>query len=90
MDFNYDPQKSAINLAKHKISFPEATELWEGDIVEQPVTAHGESRAVVIGRISGTYWTAAITYRKNVIRIISVRKSTAKERSTYDRERNRR
>lgn len=90
MDFDYDPQKSAINLAKHKISFAEATELWEGDIVEHPMGSKGEPRKIVIGKISGGYWTAIVTMRGETTRIISVRRATKSERSSYDRERNRR
>ncbi len=36
MEFEYDPQKSARNLAKHGIDFGEAQRLWDDRTVASP------------------------------------------------------
>lgn len=90
MQFEYDPAKSDSNLEKHGISFDEAIEMWGSRTVEFPVASKGEDRFIAVGRIAGEYWTAVCTMRGERVRIISVRRSTGKERSAYDREENRR
>ena len=44
---------------------------------------HGEERHAVFGKISGKHWTAIITWGNENIRIISVRRSRAKEEAYY-------
>lgn len=34
MQFEYDPVKSAKNLAKHGIDFEDAQRMWENDVAE--------------------------------------------------------
>ena len=56
MDFEYDPQKSARNLAKHGIDFGEAQRLWDDRTVAIPSLADcGEARFVVLGMIDGKH-----------------------------------
>ncbi|HZL65490.1 MAG TPA: BrnT family toxin [Thermoleophilia bacterium] len=43
-----------------------------------------EPRFVVIGLIGGRHWSAVVTYRGEVVRLISVRRSRAKEVATYE------
>lgn len=84
-EFEWDPEKSRLNKEKHGISFFEARDLWRGRIVEKEVRAGNDvSRHAVYGMIGGRHWTAIITYRNGVIRIISVRRSRKKERMEYD------
>lgn len=86
MDFEWDPVKSALNEAKHGISFDEATELWgDADMVVVEVERGGETRWVGIARGLGSYWVVVYTLRDDAVRIISVRRATKKEASTYDR-----
>lgn len=85
MEFEYDPQKSARNLAKHGIDFEQAQLLWCGTTVTLPSLADcGEARFVVLGMIDGKHWSAVVTYRGENVRIISVRRSRAKEAEYYD------
>ncbi len=84
MDFEFDQNKSAANLAKHGIDFKTAQKLWEKRITEVPVVASGEWRLLVIGRIGEQYWTAVVTQRENRMRIISVRRSREKEKKIYE------
>ncbi len=86
MFFIYDGEKDASNLAKHGISLEEAKELWnDKDLIEISAPRRGEKRRLVIAKRDGVYWTAVITYRGSVIRIISARRSTEKEKKHYDR-----
>ena len=87
MEFEYDPQKSVLNLAKHGIDFERAQRLWDDEaFVEAAVRREGELRYAVIGTIDEKHWTAIITYRGRRIRIISVRRSRKKEVAVYDGE----
>lgn len=85
MDFEFDINKSNQNKKKHKIDFIEAQELWDDpDLIEIPLRTTDEPRYLVVGKISGTYWSGIITYRGDTIRIISVRRSRKEEVSIYE------
>ncbi len=84
MKFEFDPAKSAVNLAKHGIDFISAQALWsDSDRLEIPARSLDESRAQVIGRIDGVVWSAFITLRDDRIRIISVRRARDDEKAAY-------
>ena len=85
MDFEFDPQKSETNKAKHGIDFVEAQELWKSKDVLLGAKDALEKRYMVIGRSGSEHWSAIITYRGGTIRIISVRKSTLSEIETYEK-----
>ena len=87
--FEYDQNKSDSNEAKHGIDFEEAQRLWDDErrVVVSARTCD-EKREAIIARHGGQYWTAIFTMRAERIRIISVRRSTSKEASRYDRENN--
>ena len=85
MEFEFDPAKSRANLAKHGIDFIEAQGLWsDADLVEVPLKTEDESRFLVVGKIGEKHWTGIITYRKDIIRIISVRCSRKEEVFMYE------
>ena len=85
MEFEFDPNKSAINKQKHGIDFVEAQALWNDvDRVEIPARTIDEPRTVVIGMISGQSWSAVITPRGRNIRIISARRSRREEIEVYE------
>jgi uncharacterized protein len=86
VQFEYDPQKSQSNLAKHGIDFETAKLLWS-DLhrVELQATSTVEPRFLIIGKIQEKHWSAIVTYRGTVIRIISVRRSRENEVSLYGR-----
>jgi hypothetical protein len=52
--------------------------------VEVPARTVDEPRWLVIGQISGKYWSAVVTYREARIRIISVRRSRDEEVAIYE------
>ena len=85
MGFEYDQNKSKINFDKHGIDFDEAQYLWaDSNMVEIPAKTSDEKRFIVIGKIKGKHWTGVITYRGEVIRIISVRRSRLNEVEFYE------
>ena len=88
MDFEFDPQKSEINKAKHGIDFVEAEALWRSKVVLLGAKDASEKRYMAIGTIGREHWSAIITYRGARIRIISVRKSTRSEIETYEKSAN--
>ena len=92
MRFEFDPEKSAANKAKHGIDFVEAQAIWsDEDRLELPARPTNEPRFQIIGRIAQTTWTATVTYRhENTIRLISVRRARDSEKAQYVDARERR
>ncbi|MEI2643500.1 MAG: BrnT family toxin [Candidatus Nanopelagicales bacterium] len=83
--FEFDPAKSAANLAKHGIDFVAGQELWSDPAaIEAPARTEGEPRYLVVGRIGQTAWAAIITYRGESIRIISIRPARQEEVARYE------
>jgi uncharacterized DUF497 family protein len=83
--FEYDEQKSIFNLSKHGIDFESAQKLWMDDYhIEVRVQFVEEPRYIVVGLIDEKFWTAVITYRSDLIRIISVRRSRKAEVALYE------
>lgn len=85
MFFEFDPAKSAANLAKHGIDFEAAQALWQDDRRATGSTrSPDEERWMVVGMIDGKLWSAVATYRGDAIRLISVRRARPKEAAAYD------
>lgn len=85
MSFDFDPDKSAANLQKHGIDFGHAQALWDDpDLIEIPARTEDEPRYLVVGKIGGKHWSGVIAYRRDVIRIISVRRARAEEIAIYE------
>lgn len=83
--FEFDDNKSASNLSKHGINFVSAQALWnDPDLVEIQAISSDEPRFLVIACIANKHWSAVITYRRNNIRIISVRRSRKSEIELYE------
>ncbi|MDE0174081.1 MAG: BrnT family toxin [Defluviicoccus sp.] len=85
MEFEFDPEKSAANEAKHGIDFDDAQALW-GDpwLLEAPARTEDEPRFIVIGRIENRHWSAVCTLRGQRTRIISVRRARKEEIDRYE------
>ena len=85
MNFEFDPTKSKSNKDKHGIDFEEAKALWEDPyLLESEARTTGESRFLLIGKIAGKHWSAVVTYRGGIARIISVRRSRKEEVELYE------
>lgn len=85
MRFEFDPKKSAANAQKHGIDFEACQVIWSDPrMIEAPARTVDEPRFVVVGQIGGKHWTVVITYRGNVCRIISARRSRQEEVYHYE------
>ncbi|MBW6469080.1 MAG: BrnT family toxin [Coriobacteriia bacterium] len=87
MEFEFDEAKSKANAAKHGIDFIAAQELWLDELlIEIPAKTVDEPRSLIIGLIGNKHYSAVITHREGRTRIISVRRSRAKEVAIYEGE----
>ncbi len=85
MLFEFDPLKSAANLAKHGIDFQQAQALWEdARLLEAPARTEGEQRFMAVGLIGQKHWSAIYVYRGDRVRIISVRRARSEEIEYYE------
>jgi len=91
----WDGRKSRSNLRKHGISFELAQQVFEDphQVSQQDRHVEGEERWQTIGRVDGVVivlvaHTVEEVFYENVheeiIRIISARKATARERGIYE------
>ncbi len=88
MKFEWDPVKAETNKSKHGVTFDEATTVF-GDVLSVSARdlAHsaGENRFVTFGLSShGHVLVVSHTDRGGVIRIISARTVTRKEKRIYE------
>ncbi len=85
MNFEFDERKSQSNKKKHGLDFTEAQALWnDPELLEIPLKSDDEPRVQLVGLISDKLWSAIITYRREHIRIISVRRARIEERELYE------
>ena len=84
-DFEFDAKKSKSNFAKHGIDFVEAQKLWDDPmLLEIPAKTDDEPRLMLIGQIGEKHWSAVITFRGDIIRLISVRRARTEEVALYE------
>lgn len=85
MKFEFDAKKNENNKIKHGIDFYEAQSLWDDpDFIEIPLKTSDEPRFLIIGKILEKHWSGIITYRRDKIRIISVRRVRKEEVDIYE------
>jgi uncharacterized DUF497 family protein len=91
MLFEWDDEKAANNKRKHKISFDLATFAFDdpAQFNDFDRTVRDEDRYFTLGTVNQLVLFVSHCYRKNengetVIRIISARKATRKEKAAYD------
>ena len=83
--FEFDENKSKSNKQKHGIDFIKIQALWEdSDRIEIPARTEDEPRYLIIGKIENIMWSVIITYREDIIRIISARRSREREVIIYE------
>ena len=89
MHFDWDKQKAAGNLAKHKVSFEEAATVFGdplSDTFDDPDHSAEELRFLIIGHSeTGKLLFVSHTDDGEIIRIISARELTRGEREKYER-----
>jgi uncharacterized protein len=83
--FDWDPDKSAKNLAERGFGFDLASLIFEGSIVEWPDdrTDYGEARVVALGQVEDKILVVVYTDRSDLRRIISARPANRKERRRW-------
>ena len=88
MRFEWDDEKAAANLRKHKVSFPEAVSIFYDPLSatgNDPEHSIDEQRFVTFGiATSGRLLVVAHADRADGIRIISARLATRAERYIYE------
>jgi len=89
LDFVWDDNKNKENIISHKISFEEAKTVFydiNAKIIYDPEHSKNEDRFIILG-ISKYLNILVVCHcykeNENIIRIISARKATSKERKQY-------
>lgn len=86
--FEWHERKAKLNLAKHGVSFEEATSVFfdtRSVTVDDPDHSQRENRFVTTGMSDrGRILTLVQVDRGDRIRLISARRATARERSSYE------
>ena len=85
MRYTHDPQKLAINVAKHQVWFHEADGFeWETAIIKADSRhQYGEARLEAMGLIGARVYVLVFTLRETAVRIISLRKANFREVKRY-------
>lgn len=88
MNYQWDPNKAKSNYKKHGIKFADAVGVFEDDNAITISDEHErEDRFVTIGMdFLSRILVVVYTFRDIVIRIISARKATARERKMYEEQ----
>ena len=90
LQFTWDPKKAAANLRKHRVGFPEAATAFADPLsitIQDPDHSIGEERFILIGQSDRRRLVVvAHVERGELIRIISARLATRRERKTYEEE----
>ena len=83
--FEWDDAKNAENRRKHGIGFEEAAEIFNRSVLTRADDRHhGEVREIGFGFLdNGVVAAVAHTDRDGVIRTISARKATERERNLF-------
>lgn len=89
LSFDWDENKHALNIKKHKVSFQEAQTVFYDDyarIISDPDHSETEDRFILMGLSYHLRILVVVhCYRQedSVIRIISARKASKSERKNY-------
>ena len=89
MQFEWDPAKDRSNKTKHGLSFRDASELFSSDVdcleIYDEVHSVEEDRFIAVGPVRQGVIVVVYTERQeDVVRILSARMATAKERDRYE------
>jgi uncharacterized DUF497 family protein len=87
--FEWDPSKAAANRRKHGVSFEEGVTVFDDPVVLLLADLeHGEPRIVAVGvsNRGRSLFVVSVEVDEDVMRIISARKATRSERSSYEED----
>jgi len=88
-EFEWDDDKAAANLAKHKVSFSAAKQAFTDVFAverEDDTEGYSEPRFNLLAMVDGRVLFVAYTMRGDIIRIISAREAEPYERRLYHEE----
>lgn len=88
MRIEWDPDKAKVNELKHGIRFSEVDSVFYDPlgVTIEDETSDSEVRHITFGvDMFGRVLAVVYTWRGDVIRIISARKATHREKSDYER-----
>lgn len=86
MTERFDPEKDAANQQKHKLSLAFGDSIFQDDdhlIIPSIRPEDGEERFKVVGLVDGKLFTGVFTWRDDLPRFISVRRSNKGEERAY-------
>lgn len=88
MNYKWDPNKDKSNYKKHGVRFADAVGVFEDENAITIQDEHeSEDRFITIGRdFLSRILVVVYTFRNIIIRIISARKATARERKVYEEQ----
>ena len=88
LSFEWDESKAKSNLAKHGVSFEEASTVFGDPLsltIPDPVHSQVEDRSIVLGHSHQRKLLVVVhTERGDNIRIISARRASRRERKSYE------
>ncbi|MEH2213096.1 BrnT family toxin [Nostoc sp.] len=88
MEFEWNELKATANLTKHGVSFEEAKTVFDNVlavIFDDEAHSVNEKREIIIGHSrNNRLLLISFTERSNIIRIISARLATRREREDYE------
>lgn len=88
--FEWDQNKAKKNLRNHNVDFDEAQTVFTDDysvVIPAPDHSREEERWIIIGiSRKNRLLLVVFTQRMNVIRLISARKATPRERKKYEED----
>ena len=92
LQFEWDDDKAASNLEKHRVSFEEAATVFRDPfalIFDDEAHSIEEQREIIIGHSThNRLLLACFTERGDKLRLFSARPATRKERQDYERHTN--
>ncbi|MGL4511846.1 MAG: BrnT family toxin [Lacipirellulaceae bacterium] len=89
LSFEWDPAKATANLRKHRVTFDEASTVFEDEhalLIADPDPSDYEERFVLLGASRQSRLLVVchcIRQSETYVRIISARKATPRERGVY-------
>ncbi len=89
MEFEWDENKNRTNLEKHGVDFEQAKKVFFDDFKSEMADNrkdYGEQRLKTVGKSLDLILSVIYTIRETVIRIISARSASSKERNIYNQK----
>jgi uncharacterized DUF497 family protein len=93
LSFTWDQGKAVLNFHKHGVTFEVAAEVFlDDDAIERKNHYQNETRFEIIGKITANPFLLFVVFTErtningeDVLRIISARRATKKERQDYEK-----